>query len=91
MRYCDFLIGRISYSLRPVPVNNPVAWSVCHAPEPCKTTERIEVLLGVETLGETFSIVLDGGPDPPRRKEEKGIRSGHHQITFAICYIQFNQ
>jgi len=29
------------------------------------TAERIEVLLGMETLGDLRNIVLDGGPDSP--------------------------
>jgi len=35
-----------------------------------KTAERIEVLFGVKTLGGQRNIVLDAGPDPPRRGKE---------------------
>jgi len=42
-------------------------------PEPCKTVERMEVLLEVEALGDPRNTVglLDGGPDPKGQGEEK--------------------
>jgi len=33
----------------------------------CKTAERIEVLLGAETLGDPRNVVLDGGPQGSMR------------------------
>jgi len=36
---------------------------------PAETAERIEVLFGLETLGDERNIVLDMGLDPSRRGE----------------------
>jgi len=58
--------------MRTIETDNPVAWcvcqSVCNALAPCKTVERIKVLVKVETPGDLRNIVLDG--DHPRRGEE---------------------
>jgi len=46
------------------------SWSlsvVCHVGGCAKTAERIDVLFGVEAHEDPRSIVLDGGPHPPRR------------------------
>jgi len=62
-------------------INNPVAWgasvNLCHAPAPCQTAKRIDVLFGVETSGDQEIF----GPDPP----EKRIRRRRHQITLTAC------
>jgi len=47
-----------------------VCWSVCHDREPAKTAELIEMPLRVATRVGPENHVLDGGPDPPRKKEK---------------------
>jgi len=66
----------------------------------CKTTERIEVLLEIGTLGERRNVALDGGADPTRHGEGEGDRCGFRQITLAtfadndtypLRYVQSSQ
>jgi len=63
-----------------------LAWCVslsdCYAAHLCKTAERIEVLFGLETLGDQRHIVLDGSRDPHTLRR---IRCGLCQITLASC------
>jgi len=57
---------------RSVVVYQSVYRSVCHATALCNTAEQIEVLFGVETLGDPRHILLDGASDPPSASEGKG-------------------
>jgi len=50
-----------AYCYRPSSV---VCRSVCHASEPCKTAEPIEMPFGLRTQVDAGNHVLDGGPDP---------------------------
>jgi len=58
-------------STRPIATDDPVAsfvshsvcWSVYNTVALCKTAERIEVLLGLETLGAPKHIVLHWSPE----------------------------
>jgi len=61
--------------------------SVCHAGGCAKTAERIEVLLGVNTLGR--NVVLNGGKSDPLGKGRR-IRCGLRQITLSTCLVQCN-
>jgi len=80
------------HGMRPIAVDVPVAWcgqSVCNVPAHGKTAARIEVLFGVETLGDPRNIVLDGGLQP--RGEGEAVRYGLCQITLSsvcLCVIR---
>jgi len=71
--------------MRTIAIDDPgVCQSVCYVGELCKTTERIDILFGVETPRDPRNIVLDGGPNP--HSESEGVRCGLCQITVATCY-----
>jgi len=59
--------------MRTIAIDDPVAWaSVCQSVsdtrEGCaNTAERIDVLFGMDTIGDSKNIVLAVGPCPPRR------------------------
>jgi len=54
-----------------------------------ETAERIEILFGVKTPGSPGNSLLDGGPDPPRRGEEKvhlmQPLSNYFGLLLLIC------
>jgi len=80
------ILGFIIYMHEMCTVANDdhVAWvaykCVCHAPAPCKTAKRIELLFWVETLRVPMHIVLDVGTNHPM--EGKGKCGGGN---FARC------
>jgi len=47
------------------------------------TVERIEVLLGVETPGDTRNIVLDGSPDFPKNSMRPVLSYFGHLFVSA--------
>jgi len=51
------------HELRTIAIDDFVHLSVYYAVCCANTAERIEVLFGVETLGDPRNIVLDGSPD----------------------------
>jgi len=49
-----------------------------------KTAEQINILLGVNTLGGPRHIVLDGGPDPPQRRERDSMQPSPNYFGFLL-------
>jgi len=74
---------------RPTAADVLVRQSVCHAASlgfgvQNKTDERIEVLLGVKTLGSPRHIMLDRGSDLQRRGEGEA-----HSMQLLLNYFGF--
>jgi len=71
-------------------MHDPVSQSVCLSVtrEGCaQKIERIDVLLGVETLGATINIVLDGGAHSPQRGEGGSMRPLPHYISHSLVML----
>jgi len=51
-------------------------WLLC-----AETTKQVEVLFGVEILGDPRYIVLDGGPSPP------AVRRRGNAGNFVYCEV----
>jgi len=73
------------HQMRTIATDGPVVWCVCQsATRLCapNVAERIEVLFGGEDSWGSSGpniIVLDGGPEPPRKGEERGLML-HRQL-----------
>jgi len=71
--------------MRTIAIDDPVAWTSENlSRRAAKIAEWIEVLLGVETLGDTRNTgtLLDGDP---HTHDDEGC--GLRLITFQTCYI----
>jgi len=84
--FCHIIRLLWMYLERTVAIDDPVACCfACHFPVPCKTAERIEVLFGLETLGDPWYIVLDGGPDSRRPGGGRSMRSLPNYFVLLSC------